>query len=86
MKDTTLEQYAAAIEAVNWAGVKRLGNRNNFTPSQHLDHIFTAAALLWAEEREPNRSPEYKALIDVLRLLDDDRIADAQQFRHEKED
>ena len=32
------------------------------------------------------RSPEYKALIEVLQLLDDDRIADAQQFRHERED
>ena len=82
----TIEDYAAAIEAVNWAGVRRLQRRHNLTQSQHLDNILTAAALLWAEGREPMRSPEYKALIEVLQLLDDDRIADAQQFRHERED
>ncbi|NBU22777.1 MAG: hypothetical protein EBS38_02540 [Actinobacteria bacterium] len=84
MKDR-VETYAAAIAATNWVGVKRLATRYGLSPHEHLDYIFTAAALLWAEQREPMRSNEYKALLDVLRLLDDDRIADAQQARHEEE-
>lgn len=86
MKEKTIEQYAKAIAATNWAGVKRLAARNGLSQAQHLDHLLTATALLWAESKEPIRSTEYKALIEVLQLLDDDRIADAQQFRHEKED
>lgn len=85
MNENTLNLYASAIEATNWAGVQRLGRRNSFNTSQHLDAIFTAAALLWAEGREPIRSNEYKAIIEVMRLIDDDRIADAQQYRHENE-
>jgi hypothetical protein len=83
MNKETIENYAAALAASNWAGVNRLRAKNYFTNSQHLDAIFTAAALLWAEGEEPARSNEYKAIIEVMKLIQDDRIADAQQFRHD---
>ena len=85
MNKDIIEQYEAAIEATNWAGVNRLRSKSHFTNSQHLDSIFTASALLWAEGKEPPRSNEYKAILEVMKLIQDDRIADAQQFRHERE-
>lgn len=59
--------------------------KNGFNNLQHLDTMLTAAALLWAEYGEPRRSPEYNALIKVLEILRDERLADAQQARHEAE-
>jgi hypothetical protein len=52
---------------------------------QHLDMILTAAALVWAEGTEPRRSPEFNALIKILEVMDDERLADAQQARYEAE-
>ena len=84
VKETVLT-YSKHLAAENWAGLDRLKTRSGFNNLQHLDTMLTAAALLWAECEEPRRSPEYNALIKVLEILRDDRLADAQQHRHELE-
>lgn len=81
----TIINYSEALAAENWAGVSRLKRLSGFNAMQHLDTLLTAAALVWAEGTEPRRSPEFNALIKVLELLDDERLADAQQARYEAE-
>lgn len=81
----TLITYADNLAAENWAGVSRLKRLYGFNTMQHLDTLLTAAALVWAEGTEPRRSPEFNALIKVLEVTDDERLADAQQARYEAE-
>lgn len=81
----TLITYADNLSAENWAGVSRLQRRYGFNTMQHLDMMLTAAALVWAEGTEPRRSPEFNALIKILEVMDDERLADAQQARYEAE-
>ena len=81
----TILTYADHLAAENWAGLDRLQVKNGFNNMQHLDTMLTAAALLWAEYGEPRRSTEFNALIKVLEILRDERLADAQQARHEAE-
>lgn len=81
----TIITYSEHLQAENWAGIVRLQRRYGFKDWQHLDCMLTAAALVWAEGREPRRSPEYNALIKVLEILNDERLADAQQARYEGE-
>ena len=81
----TIIDYSQALAAENWAGLSRLKRVCGFNTMQHLDTMLTAAALVWAEGTEPRRSPEFNALIKVLELMDDERMADAQQARYEGE-
>jgi hypothetical protein len=81
----TLLAYADNLAAENWAGISRLKRLYGFNTMQHLDMMLTAAALVWAEGTEPRRSPEFNALIKVLEVMDDERLADAQQARYEAE-
>ena len=81
VKDTILD-YAEHLAAENWAGLKRLQKRYGFNNLQHLDTMLTGAALCYAQFQEPTRSANFNALIKLLELLDDERLADAQQERY----
>lgn len=81
VKDTILA-YAEHLSAENWAGLKRLKRVYGFNDLQHLDMLLTGAALTYAQFQEPTRSANYNALIKVLELTDDERLADAQQERY----
>ena len=84
VKDTILN-YAEHLAAENWAGLARLQRLYGFNRMQHLDMILTGAALTWAEGTEPRRSAKFTAIITLLEMTHDDRLADAQQARHEAE-
>ena len=84
VKDTILN-YAEHLAAENWAGLARLQRLYEFNRMQHLDMMLTGAALCWAQSLEPRRSPKFNALITLLEITHDDRLADAQQARHEAE-
>ena len=84
VKDTILN-YSEHLAAENWAGLARLQRLYEFNRMQHLDMMLTGAALCWAQGLEPRRSPKFNALITLLEITHDDRLADAQQARHEAE-
>ena len=84
VKDTILN-YAEHLAAENWAGLARLQRLYGFNRMQHLDMILTGAALTWAEGTEPRRSAKFNAIITLLEITHDERLADAQQARHEAE-
>lgn len=84
VKDTILN-YSEHLAAENWAGLARLQRVYEFNRMQHLDMMLTGAALCWAQSLEPRRSPKFNALITLLEITQDERLADAQQARHEGE-
>lgn len=84
VKDTILN-YAEHLAAENWAGLARLQRVYEFNSMQHLDMLLTGAALCYAQFQEPTRSANFNALIKVLEITHDERLADATQARHEAE-
>ena len=83
---TLEEQYVEAVKAENWLGVQRLAKQNGQSLLEMLDKVFTACAVLYAEDAEPARSPVFKAIWLLMVTFGDERIADAMQSRHELED
>lgn len=79
------KEFVKAVAVENWTQCQRLGRIHGLTMAQTVDYVFTAAAALYAEDREPHRSKVYSAIWQVMEALGDERIADAIAARQELE-
>jgi hypothetical protein len=75
-------EIAEALEADNFAEIVRLGRLHELHPAELLNRCLTAAAAIYADGHEPRRSAGFSALLKLLELFQDERLALSKKTRH----